>query len=230
MVLVGPEQRKFIEKETELCATSSFFRSACQGGWKESTEKVIRLPEVDLEVFEICREWLKYGYVCTPASLDDELEEQMNDAERAAFDPDPAYAYLVRAYAFGNMISDTNGRLYETVPRRSGLHRLFRDLWIDRDYDASFSEYVNVLPPAFDVEIAVHCIDNKGKFSGHKLIVKLNTSHCTYHEHPPGRDGECEDCYDKLSTKSSQRQMSPCQTLLSDSWWSKDSEAQDMGL
>jgi hypothetical protein len=57
-VLVGGDQRPFYLDREKLCSCSSFFLSALTSGFKETEERVVRLPEVDPETFQDFERWL----------------------------------------------------------------------------------------------------------------------------------------------------------------------------
>lgn len=52
-VIVGFEERKFVIHEATLRHQSTFFQSACSKRWKESHDRVIRLPDADADAFEV---------------------------------------------------------------------------------------------------------------------------------------------------------------------------------
>ena len=56
--MVGAEEASFIVHEGPLCTGSRFFQAACTGGFKESHERIIRLPEIEPAHFESFLQWL----------------------------------------------------------------------------------------------------------------------------------------------------------------------------
>jgi hypothetical protein len=58
IVLVGPEECRFSLHKIKLCSKSKFFRAACSERWIEGQEKLVRLPEVKVEVFRVYCEWI----------------------------------------------------------------------------------------------------------------------------------------------------------------------------
>lgn len=48
-VLVGPKGKEFTVPECLLTSTSAFFRAACSEKWKEGQERLVRLPEHDVD-------------------------------------------------------------------------------------------------------------------------------------------------------------------------------------
>jgi hypothetical protein len=57
-VLVGDDKHPFHLEEQQLCACSPFFRSVLTNGFKETHERVVLLPEVDVETFQVFEGWL----------------------------------------------------------------------------------------------------------------------------------------------------------------------------
>ena len=47
VIFIGDKAKRFVIHKNVVCSTSSFFKAACGGTWKESKEKAIKLPEVD---------------------------------------------------------------------------------------------------------------------------------------------------------------------------------------
>ncbi|KAH6667777.1 hypothetical protein B0J14DRAFT_601423 [Halenospora varia] len=62
-ILVGKEKHSFHLDEDQLCKCSSFFDSALRGGFKESKEFVVQLPEADVEAFQVFEKWIVQGSV-----------------------------------------------------------------------------------------------------------------------------------------------------------------------
>ncbi|CZT21632.1 uncharacterized protein RCC_07497 [Ramularia collo-cygni] len=56
-VLVGPEKKAYIVHENTIVHHSAFFRAACLGRFKESKERLVRLPEASCDIFEILIHW-----------------------------------------------------------------------------------------------------------------------------------------------------------------------------
>jgi hypothetical protein len=62
-ILVGKEKHSFHLDKDQLCKCSSFFDSALRGGFKESKELVVQLPEADVEAFQVFEKWIVQGSV-----------------------------------------------------------------------------------------------------------------------------------------------------------------------
>ncbi|KAK3641170.1 hypothetical protein LTR56_011410 [Elasticomyces elasticus] len=57
-VLVGEEKVPFTIHTKTVRAKSKFFDAACQREWNEGRERVVKLPEVDPETFELYATWM----------------------------------------------------------------------------------------------------------------------------------------------------------------------------
>lgn len=55
---MGAEATRFVLHRDIVCRTSDFFRVACNGDWKESADKTVRLEETAPEIFTIYLGWL----------------------------------------------------------------------------------------------------------------------------------------------------------------------------
>ncbi|KAK5713456.1 hypothetical protein LTR15_011156 [Elasticomyces elasticus] len=62
-VLVGAEEEKFMLHASIAVKHSKFFHAACNGGFKEAEEKVIRLPETTPATFGAYLQWAYSGSV-----------------------------------------------------------------------------------------------------------------------------------------------------------------------
>ncbi|KAK8192061.1 hypothetical protein BKA81DRAFT_285583, partial [Phyllosticta paracitricarpa] len=54
----GDNPKVFQVHEVLLRSSSSFFEKALGGDWKESKEKMVPLPDEDVEIFSIYQKWL----------------------------------------------------------------------------------------------------------------------------------------------------------------------------
>ena len=82
-VLVGNEEIPFILHETHLSSASSYFRAALEPGrFKEGLERLVRLPEVEEDTFELFATWLYSGHL---AQLPETVEEEANSGEALTY-------------------------------------------------------------------------------------------------------------------------------------------------
>lgn len=103
-VLVGPtdSERRFCFHEDVLCAHSKFFRAALSNGFKEEREMIVRLLEVDSEVFCTYTQWAYSGQIVSisPERLehDDEEDDEASDLTGRAY---------TELYILGEYLEDT---------------------------------------------------------------------------------------------------------------------------
>jgi hypothetical protein len=69
-IYVGPKRDLWVLPEEALCDRVQFFKSAFQSGFRESSEKVLELPEDDPIAFEfvfdyILQDWPDTGFINT---------------------------------------------------------------------------------------------------------------------------------------------------------------------
>lgn len=57
----GDNKRDFIVHEELICESSEFFRKALAGNWKETQDRIVKLPEDDPDMFAL---YLQAVYVC----------------------------------------------------------------------------------------------------------------------------------------------------------------------
>ncbi|KAF8864484.1 hypothetical protein BDZ45DRAFT_13627 [Acephala macrosclerotiorum] len=69
-VLVGDNKHPFHLNEQKLCTCSSFFLSMLSSGFQESEERIVLLPEVDAEPFQVFERLLSNHGVSELEDLD----------------------------------------------------------------------------------------------------------------------------------------------------------------
>ncbi|KAF2260956.1 hypothetical protein CC78DRAFT_584169 [Lojkania enalia] len=57
-LLIGPKRTRFLLHTSLLVNQSPYFRAALTGSFLESTNQAIELPDISVEVFELCVNWL----------------------------------------------------------------------------------------------------------------------------------------------------------------------------
>ncbi|KAH6669582.1 hypothetical protein B0J14DRAFT_487177, partial [Halenospora varia] len=72
---VRKEKHSFNLDKDQLCKCSLFFDSALRGGFKESKEPVVQLPEADAEAFQVFEKWIVQCSV--PAVEDCQLSKRL---------------------------------------------------------------------------------------------------------------------------------------------------------
>ncbi|KAK3047247.1 hypothetical protein LTR09_011347 [Extremus antarcticus] len=102
-VLAGPDQSKFIVHKTLICKRSDFFQAACaRGGWKEAIEKIVRLPEIDEDIFRIYDRFICHGVIRLLSPLPSTRKHDPSPSRNA----DQFFDLVVHAYALAEVIQD----------------------------------------------------------------------------------------------------------------------------
>ncbi|PVH96593.1 hypothetical protein DM02DRAFT_569316, partial [Periconia macrospinosa] len=101
-VVVGrkPDQKTFLVHEEIICERSEFFRRAMNGNWAESTDRIVKLPEDRVEIFETYLNLIYTGKIPTelhavPPTLDQMLSE---------------YECLFRLYILAEKLQDIDAK------------------------------------------------------------------------------------------------------------------------
>ena len=96
-IVVGSVESEatFIVHERLICETSEFVKRAMGGEWKESRQRLIRLPDQSPRVFHIYVQWLYLHVLPT-----------RDDSEHSYGE----YDQLARAYILGDILLDTSFR------------------------------------------------------------------------------------------------------------------------
>lgn len=92
------ETKTFLVHETQIRTPSLFFEAALGREWKESEERLVKLPHEDPEVFELCLRWVySHRIVLQPA--------QQNPRDKM-----PACSLLARAYVLADVLEDIDAK------------------------------------------------------------------------------------------------------------------------
>lgn len=196
-VLVGANENAYTIHESALTARSAFFRAAIAGGFKESGERVVRLPEVDVESWATYVHWIYSHEIIT---LDpSEVEGDQTGSKRKN--------QLIHLYTLADILDDMSLRnevvdsykelaqesmnwnsaslpqLLSSIPEHSKFRKLILDYALRvPDSSAEFlKEHGEQLPRSFLVEIATAVLNagvDKGNFTA-----PANKPACAYHEH-----------------------------------------------
>jgi hypothetical protein len=89
-----PSHTDFTVHEDPIRASSVFFQTTFRHPWRESQERIVRLPECDATAFQIYTHWLYSGLLCAIPS--------------GASSSNGASSSLVRGYLLGDYLKDTN--------------------------------------------------------------------------------------------------------------------------
>jgi BTB/POZ domain len=80
---VGANQKPYVVHKSLLCQTSSFFRAAFEGDFREASENVVKLPEEREPVFKKFLHWLYFDY--TAARVSEQMDQsEASERSRAA--------------------------------------------------------------------------------------------------------------------------------------------------
>ena len=206
--MVGEEEKEFYVYKAIVVQSSAFFRAAFDKGWKEATEKVIRLTDVELETFGIYLGWLYTGRLDLSDELSiEKLKETPNPSDEML---NELYQKHTAAYVFGDRIQDdqycnvvSDGvrailTLSMTLPKdritsdlwgrlpHSRLARLFVDGWAVGNLIPSLREKAGQFPSSFIAEIAF--VSSEETEMGLQERRPRNRPKCYYHVHRDGAE------------------------------------------
>lgn len=155
IVLVGPGKTQFTAHTDVVCARSEFFKAACNKHWQEGQLRVISLPDVDPEAFEMYMD-LTYN--------------------RLVYDFDSSSLPLVKFYVLADYLDDLEARnkamrlllmqrhcpspettvfLWEHTLRGSLLRQWAVDLVAAKLGIDKFSRWIGLYPEEFVQQMAV---------------------------------------------------------------------------
>lgn len=110
-LIVGKNRESFNVHLDLLCNTSSFFKAAFLGDFKENSEKTMQLPEDDESIFELFVDWLYYQrYEMLP-------EEEDNDNDNNDDDDDKRFLQAFQLFVFADKyeVSKLKSLVVETL-------------------------------------------------------------------------------------------------------------------
>ncbi|TGO67339.1 hypothetical protein BOTNAR_0044g00210 [Botryotinia narcissicola] len=100
---VGKDLQDFGVHKSLICHFSPFFKAAFTSGFEETTTGIIKLADVDVEVFELFFRWLYTQQIGEPEQ--DEVEFTLsNDEAKTGHDYKLHVGTLLRLYIFADMI------------------------------------------------------------------------------------------------------------------------------
>lgn len=214
---MGAQERRYSVHKKLVCQASDFFRAACTGEWKESKERLVKLPEIEPATFAVYICWIYTGEIdVATQTVDDQVQSikyeraMTNDVYRGLL------ARLTCSFALGDMLQDvtfknaiidelvalyTGGRktpppsdahaLWKAVPQESGFTRVFVDIVAVGCNVASFNKDAVDYPEGFVQEIA------KAGMRDRDMILfdrgPLKRPRCFYHDHEGGK-GKTKCC------------------------------------
>ncbi|KAK5164055.1 uncharacterized protein LTR77_010146 [Saxophila tyrrhenica] len=212
VVLVGKEEARFVVHKAIVCRTSDFFRAACHGEWKEASEKTVRFPEVEANIFGIYMGFLYTGNIdmrlghAADCSTDAKpLKDLSTEHHHQILD------WAILAYALGEMLQDCNFRnavvdaikkllgdfghiggvenvtsACQRASRSSKLMKLFVDTWASAGYGGKpFKDWAKEMPIDFVFDMACASVDEAAMSKQERSPYAREK--CYYHDH---KDGE----------------------------------------
>lgn len=197
VALVGSNEERFTLHKGIITNHSKFFKAACSGNFSEAKDKIIRLPEIDVDNFVTYLQWVYTGTIITG----DEENADKSDYPKKSF-----YSYI-KLYVLADQLDDMRLRNaimdvltalskvpavtdafvlgYNSTPESSILRKFIRRAFrvVASDKRALLKRWVrersSKLPHDLLVDLACDFIDlAKDTMEGHE-----EEGICSYHEH-----------------------------------------------
>jgi len=193
---VGPEGREepFTIHRDLICSTSKFFKAACSKLWAEGKEKVVRLPEIDVDIFQAYVVWVYHGKVAVnkldtnggKATAHDEMRETvglylLGDVIDDILLRNAAMRVLVTQSKVWMCQAQTDllNHIWESTPPKSLLRKMIVDKTIMRLDRGSMTDDTMADYP----KDMLHCIAR---------ALMMKSTHVTYDVFASGLDGYLE--------------------------------------
>jgi hypothetical protein len=167
-VLVGPDEHPFQIHQDAICDKSKFFKAACSKRWVEGQEKLVRLPEAHVDVFQAYSNWIYSGTI-DAIGLTQEGEVKGKRSKRSMFFSlyklgdmlddiqlrRAATCGFFKFLATGGMLPDPNGIavIWSSTPPGSLFRKLVVDLVVGRIDRDNFVENMPRFPLEFIQEV-----------------------------------------------------------------------------
>lgn len=212
---------RYLVHEDILCATSDFFKNAMKGQWKESTEKLINLPNEESEIFAIYVHWIysrtlptrvdepaaagneEYLKLAKAYGLADRLQDQL--FKNAVID-----AFLDKT---STVASDGNAWwpvgpvircIYDNTPESSKGRTLLVDIYTNyavKDWLTEGAQRKD-LPKQFLLDLSVKLLD----IASGEATRGMPLERCNYHGHHDGKScNDQEGAVDRAGTSLPRR-------------------------
>lgn len=95
---MGPNELRFAVHKDVICKDSDFFRAACSTNWLEGQEKLVGLPEVKPNVFQVYLDWAYTGILA------------VEDAQTPEEDRGRSCSGIIDVYLLGDVLGDVKLR------------------------------------------------------------------------------------------------------------------------
>jgi len=205
-VIVGHERKKFEGPKCFLTGTSVFFKACCHGRWKEKTSREIRMPDSDLETWEVYLQWLYTGELFAYEDIDPTSMSNAGGGGEQQSQVDKHFAPLLELalladmlqdQEFGNFVVDEllriNDRLhrkptlvdsqfaYAMLGSQNGMRRLLVDLYA---HDVVF-EYIQAYVANFNTDFVFDMLvsSRSAVSANRKEELPCYKMRCKSHEH-----------------------------------------------
>lgn len=202
VILVGETERRSVVHKNILCQSSTFFKAACSGQWLEATERLVRLPEANVEAFHNYACWLYEGTV--ELLEEDERSRTIKNYVGKEYIRGGGYwPRVLSGYVLGDQLGDarycnalvdnvkrelvalpvaaTVKVFWPVLPSGCAMRRLLIDLWTMESDPGSFERYIAVFPTEFVFEAAAAAVRERNLTCKEKRPGSRPA--CHYHEH-----------------------------------------------
>lgn len=200
-ILVGDKETKFQVHENVITHWSGFFRKACSSDFREAAEKLVRLPEMDVDSFASYVHWAYTGIVRVK---DDEVVDLTRDATQTGC----LKIQLIKLYTAADVLIDTQlrnatiGRLvencrcsntipgishvnaaYESTAEGSKLRQFLADSYMDFAKAEFFKKEGGKLPKEFLVDLLERKMSQTKPTAVSASLAVIYHEDGKYHEH-----------------------------------------------
>lgn len=171
---MGSDKREqsFTIHEDVLISTSKFFRAACSKVCQEGKEKIVHLPGVKPNVFQVYAVWVYSGKMAINKDGSPDNKPQtmlvldiwiLGDVLDDDLFRNQAMKLCIEKFAAWNMLPSVKEvkHVWESTTPSSQLRKMLVDIMVARSKRADFAEFVNHYPRDFVETIAVLLMHQK---------------------------------------------------------------------
>jgi hypothetical protein len=184
-VLIGPDERRFAVHKDVICAKSGFFRAACSTRWREGLERLIRLPEVQPNIFQAYVDWTYTGKL------------RLGAAATFTIAKEPSCRGIVELYLLGDVLDNvelrnkamkllsahvtvypqpsfqTIDRIWKNTPTNSVLRNWVVDFTILGSSREYFAKHAEDYPADFMSRVATRLLQQTEKDNWLEMVGRL---------------------------------------------------------
>lgn len=190
-----------------LTEKSEFFQAACRNEWKEASSRVVKLPDVEPEIFSLYLFWVHRGKLAVRNGRHPRNEESVDDACAVQLS-------LVKLWILADRLGDIELRnavidemvntarheyvcaptlfspeitvlIWSATTARRSLHTLLIDLYLSRAYAGDVQDLIDKYHPEFLKELLVAALfnaDHEHRECNSPFLI-LEEQPCYYHDH-----------------------------------------------